>query len=35
MLKLMATTDGVITEEAQRRILYWLTPETAAPWTWG
>jgi len=35
ILKLMATTDGVITEEAQRRIQYWLSPETAAPWTWG
>ena len=35
MLKLMATTDGVITEEAQKRIQYWLSPETAAPWTWG
>ncbi len=35
MLKLMATTDGVMTEEAQRRIQYWLSPDTAAPWTWG
>ena len=36
ILKLMATTaDGVMTDEAQRRMQYWLSPETAAPWTWG
>ncbi len=36
ILKLMATTaDGVMTDEAEKRMMYWLSPDTAAPWTWG
>jgi len=36
ILKLMTTTtDGVMTNEAERRIKYWLSSEAVVPWTWG